>query len=438
MAIYTPHTQSEVRAMLKKIGVKKIDELFTEVPNALKVKDLDMPKGISEMEAEKQLNNLANKNKKFLTILRGAGSYNHYIPAVVRSMSSRSEFVTAYTPYQAEISQGTLQSIFEYQSMMCNLTGMDVCNASHYDGATATAEAALMTKEKSRNKIMLAPFIKEQTLKVLKTYIADHDIILVTAPSIDGRFDLEKAKAMLDNTFAAIILEQPSFIGIIEDAKSIGELAHSFGAKFIMSTYPTALGILKKPIECGADIATGEAQSLGLPLNYGGAYIGYMCATKAMQRKLPGRIVGETVDRLGNKAYVLTLQAREQHIRREKASSNICSNQAHCALTVGMYLAVLGQKGLNEVAVASATNAHYLCEILEKSGLKRKYSGEFFNEFVTTSTVKASDILDALAKKGILGGLPINEYDILWCATEVVTFSELNKVATIVKGVVKC
>lgn len=438
MAIYTPHTQSEVKAMLKKIGVKNIDELFTEVPKALKLKNLDMPKGISEMEAEKELSSLASKNKKFNIILRGAGSYNHYIPAVVRSMSSRSEFVTAYTPYQPELSQGTLQSIFEYQTMMCNLTGLDVCNASHYDGASATAEAALMTKERNKNKIMLAPYIKEETLKVLKTYIVDHGMELVTAPSKDGRFDLDKARTMLDNSFAAIILEQPSFIGLIENAKAIGELAHECGAKFIMSTYPITLGILKKPIECNADIATGEAQCLGLSLNYGGAYIGYMCATKAMQRKLPGRIVGETVDRLGNKAYVLTLQAREQHIRREKASSNICSNQAHCALTVGMYLSVVGQKGLSEVAQASANNAHYLCEILEKGGLKRKYSGEFFNEFVTTSDVKASVIIDALAKKGILGGLPISEYDILWCTTEVVNFSELNKTAAIVKGVVKC
>lgn len=438
MAIYTPHTQNEVKAMLRKIGVKKLDELFTEVPNALKIKKLDMPKGVSEMEAEKTLNSLANKNKKFHTILRGAGSYNHYIPAVVRKMSSRSEFVTAYTPYQAELSQGILQSIFEYQTLMCNLTGMDVCNASHYDGATATAEAALMTKERNRNKIMVAPFIKEQTLKVLQTYIVDHDMEIITAPSKDGYFDIDKARTMLDSSFAAIIIEQPSCIGIIEDAQSIGNLAHECGAKFVMSTYPTTLGILKKPIECNADIAVGDAQSLGLSLNYGGAYIGYMCATKAMQRKMPGRIVGETVDRLGKKAYVLTLQAREQHIRREKASSNICSNQAHCALTVAMYLSTLGQKGLSQVAQSSVDNAHYLCEALQKSGLTRKYHGEFFNEFVTTSDTKATTVLDALAKKGILGGLPLNDYDILWCATEVQSFSELNKVAAIVKGVVKC
>lgn len=438
MAIYTPHTQSEVKAMLRKIGVKKVDDLFAEVPGTLKVKKLNMPKGVSEMEADKTLSDLASKNKKFHTVLRGAGSYNHYIPAVVRKMSARSEFVTAYTPYQAELSQGILQSIFEYQTLMCNLTGLDVCNASHYDGATATAEAALMTKERNKTKVMVAPFIKEQTLKVLQTYLTSHGMEIVTAPSKEGRFDLEGARAMLDNSYTAVILEQPSFIGIIEDAFSIGKVAHECGAKFIMSTYPTALGILKKPVECNADIAVGEAQPLGLPLNYGGPYIGYMCSTKAMQRKMPGRIVGETVDRLGKKAYVLTLQAREQHIRREKASSNICSNQAHCALTVAMYLSTLGQKGLYGVARLSVDNAHYLCDALQKSGLKRKYSEEFFNEFVTTSNIKAALILDALAKKGVLGGLPLNDYDILWCATEVPTFSEINKVAAIVKGVVKC
>ncbi len=438
MAVYTPHTQSEVKAMLKKIGVKKADDLFSEVPQALKLSRLSIPKGVSEMEAEKELTALASKNKKFSTILRGAGSYFHYIPAVVKAMSSRSEFVTAYTPYQAELSQGILQSIFEYQSMLCNITGMDVCNASHYDGATATAEAALMCKENNRNKIMLAPFVKPDTLAVLRTYIEGMGMEIIFAPETDGLFDLEKAKTMLDKTYAAIILEQPSYIGLIEDAECIGKLAHEVGAKFVMSTYPIALGILKKPIECGADIAVGEAQSLGLSLNFGGPYLGYMCTTKAMQRKLPGRIVGETVDRLGNKAYVLTLQAREQHIRREKASSNICSNQAHCALTAGMYLATVGASGLKEVAMACYNNAHYLLEALEKSGLTRKYEAEFFNEFVTTSSFDSKLILEVLAKKGILGGFALNNSDILWCATEVAAFKELNKAASIVKGVVKC
>lgn len=438
MAVYTPHTQSEVKAMLKKIGVKKIDDLFSEVPQALKLSHLNMPKGVSEMEADKELKALASKNKKFNTILRGAGSYYHYIPAVVKAMSARSEFVTAYTPYQAEISQGILQSIFEYQSMLCNITGMDVCNASHYDGATATAEAALMCRENSRNKIMLSPFIKPNTIAVLKTYVEGIGMELVFAPEKDGLFDLEKAKAMLDKSFAAIILEQPSYIGLIEDAENIGKLAHEVGAKFVMSTYPIALGLLKKPFECGADIAVGEAQSLGLSLNFGGPYLGYMCATKAMQRKLPGRIVGETVDRLGNKAYVLTLQAREQHIRREKASSNICSNQAHCALTAAMYLSTVGANGLKEIAKSCYNNSHYLLEALEKCGLKRKYQGEFFNEFVTTSSFDSKVILEALAKKGILGGVALSENDILWCATENVDFKELNKAASIIKGVVKC
>ncbi len=438
MAVYTPHTQSEVKAMLKKVGVRKVDDLFSEVPQALKLNKLDIPKGVSEMEADRELKDLAAKNTKFNTILRGAGSYFHYIPAVVKAMSSRSEFVTAYTPYQAEISQGILQSIFEYQTMLCNLTGLDVSNASHYDGATATAEAALMCKENNRNKIMVAPFIKPDTLAVLKTYVESLGMEIITAPKKDGLFDLDKAKEIIDKTYAAIILEQPSYIGLIEDAENIGKLAHEVGAKFIMSAYPIALGILKKPVECGADIAVGEAQSLGLSLNFGGPYIGYMCATKAMQRKLPGRIVGQTLDREGKKAYVLTLQAREQHIRREKASSNICSNQAHCALTAGMYLATVGANGLKEVALSCYNNAHYLLEALEKSGLNRKYKGEFFNEFVTTSCFDSKIILEALAKKGILGGIALNEHDILWCATERAFFKDLNKAAAIVKGVVKC
>lgn len=433
MSTYTPHTECEKSAMLCALGLKDLDELYGSVPKEFLLKKLDLPEGLSQADAEFALKKLSLKNKVYPIILRGAGSYYHYIPAVVRKMSERSEFVTAYTPYQAELSQGILQSIFEYQTMICELTGMDVSNASHYDGATASAEAVLMCKEKNRNKLIIAPFIKEDTLKVFNTYF--NDIEIVTAPvDKEGLIDLDGLKNILTNEVLAVYIEQPASNGIIEQADKIGELAHNAGAKFIMNCYPISLGLLKKPIECNADIAVGEGQPLGLNMAFGGPYLGFMATTKAMIRKLPGRIVGETLDSNGKKAYVLTLQAREQHIRREKASSNICSNEAHCALTAAMYLSTMGAEGLQKVAEACINNAHYLQKELAAIGLDPMYKGEFFNEFVTTSTqFKAQDILSVLDGQDILGGLPLNEYDILWCATEMVSYEDINKVVAILK-----
>lgn len=435
MSTYTPHTENEVKEMLNVIGISSLDELFKSIPTEYLLKNLELPSGLSQMEVEKELKKIASKNKVYPIILRGNGAYHHYIPAVVRKMTERSEFLTAYTPYQAELSQGILQSIFEYQTMICEITGMDVSNASHYDGATAAAEAIIMCKEKNRNQVIISPFIKEDTLSVLKTYLNGMEII--TAPNTcEGKIDQDKMSKIMSDKVAAVYIEQPASNGVIEDARLIGEIAHSAGAKFVMSCYPLALALLKKPSECGADIAVGEGQSLGLNMAFGGPYLGIMATTKAMQRKLPGRIVGETTDSKGNKAYVLTLQAREQHIRREKATSNICSNQAHCALTAAMYLSVMGEQGLKNVANACLSNAHYLKDELIKIGFNLKYKGEFFNEFVTVSNYDSNKIISALDKNGILGGYMISSSQVLWCATETVTKEDIDKAITIIKEAV--
>jgi glycine dehydrogenase subunit 1 len=431
MSTYTPHTDCELKSMISALGMSSLDELYKAVPKEFMLKKLDLPEGISQADAELELKTLSQKNKVYPVILKGAGSYYHYIPAVVRKMAERSEFITAYTPYQAEMSQGILQAIFEYQSMICFLTGMDVCNSSHYDGATAAAEAVLMCRERNRNKLVIAPFIKEDTIKVMKTYL--YDVEIITAPQKDGLVDLDGLKKILDPTVMAIYLEQPASNGIIEQAEAIGEIAHSVGAKFIMNTYAMSLGLLKKPSECGADITVAEGQPFGLNMAFGGPYLGIMATTKAMQRKLPGRIVGETLDHDGRKAYVLTLQAREQHIRREKASSNICSNEAHCALTCAMYLATMGEEGLKKVASSCVSNAHYLQTGLSNIGLNKKYSAEFFNEFVTMTKGKSKEILDALDKANILGGNFINDDEILWCATEMVSVKDMDRVIAVIK-----
>ncbi len=438
MATYTPHTKEDIKEMLRKIRVYSLKGLFSDIPLSLQIRSLKIPSGKSIADTERYITDISKKNKVFDIVLRGAGAYKHYIPPVVKNLSSRSEFLTAYTPYQAELSQGILQSIFEYQTMICELCGLDAANASHYDGSTAAAEALLMCVDNKRKKVMLASNIKPDTLDVIKTYLDNVGVEIVFAPQQEDKFDIDTARDMLDSSFAAIYIEQPSYYGTIVDAQAIGDLAKSKNIKFIMGVNPIAIGLLKKPSECGADIAVGEGQPLGLSLSFGGPYLGFMATTKALQRKLPGRIVGETVDSEGRRAYVLTLQAREQHIRREKASSNICSNQAHCALTAGIYLATMGEKGLAKVAALCVSNAHYLKDCLANSGLTIQNKYEFFNEFVTYSEVSSQRILDALSRKNILGGLPLDEHRILWCATEMVTKKEIDKAARIVKEVVKC
>lgn len=435
MGSYLPNTRQEQQEMLREAGYESFDALFAHIPEEVKVKELNLPSGLSEMEVLSEMEDIAQKNKIFRHIFRGAGAYDHYIPAIVGSVVNKEEFVTAYTPYQAEISQGILQSIFEYQTMICELTGMDVSNASVYDGATAAAEAVAMCRERKRTTAYISAAANPQVISVIKTYCYASGTEVVMIPEKDGVTDKEALKAALKDTAACFYVQQPNYYGNLEDAKELGEIVHAAGAKYIMGCNPIALGMIKTPAECGADVAVGEGQPLGMSLAFGGPYLGFMAATEKMLRKLPGRIVGETVDRDGKRAYVLTLQAREQHIRREKASSNICSNQALCALTAGVYLSAMGEEGIRKAASLCCSKAHYLQAELEKAGLKLKYSAPFFHEFVTVSEVKAEIILDALEKKGILGGLPLGEYEILWCATEKNTKAEIDLAAEIVKEV---
>ena len=436
MGSYIPNSPAEREEMLKSIGVSSVEELYKSVPKEMLVSALNLPEGLSELAVERKMEEMADKNITFRTILRGAGAYDHYIPAVVGSVVSKEQFVTAYTPYQAEISQGILQSIFEYQTMICSLTGMDVSNASVYDGATAAAEAVAMCKERKKTKAYISATLNPEYVKVVKTYCFGSDTELITVPEKDGKTDKEALKAMLGDDAACFILQQPNFYGQIEDATEIGEIVHAAGAKFVMSCNPISLAIYKTPAECGADVAVGEGQPLGMPIAFGGPYLGFMAAKAAMARKLPGRIVGETVDREGKRGYVLTLQAREQHIRREKASSNICSNQALCALTAGVYMAAMGAKGMKQAATLSMSKAHYLASELTKiEGIDLVYTGEYFNEFVTTVPGGCPcKMLKTLEDNGILGGYPTDK-GVLWCATEKISKEEIDRAVSIVKEV---
>ena len=434
MGSYIPNTDAQRREMLQIIGADSIDALYESVPRDMLVGDgLKLPAGLSELEVRRTVTAMAEKNRIYPTVLRGAGAYRHYIPAVVKSVVNREELVTAYTPYQAEISQGILQSIFEFQTMICSLTGMDVANASVYDGGTAAAESIAMCKDRKRTRAYVSACAHPHVIETMRTYCFGAGTELIVVPEKDGRTDMDALKAMLGADAACFYLQQPNYYGNIEDAAAIGEVVHAAGAKYVMGVNPIACAIMETPAACGADIAVGEGQPLGLDVAFGGPYLGFMAATKAMFRKLPGRIVGQTHDTEGNVGYVLTLTAREQHIRREKASSNICSNQALCALTAGVYLTAMGDDGLRQAARLSLSKAHYLAGELEKIGLKRLHSGEFFHEFVTTCS-NTEAVLEALDKAGILGGLPV-ENGILWCVTEMVSREELDKAVAIIKEV---
>ena len=433
MGSYIPNTDAQRREMLSAIGVQNTRDLFASVPRDMLVESLDLPQGLSELEVRRTVTALAEKNRIYPTVLRGAGAYRHFIPAVVKSVVTREELVTAYTPYQAEISQGILQSIFEFQTMICTLTGMDVANASVYDGGTAAAESITMCRDRRRTKAYVSACAHPQVIETMRTYCFGSGTELVVVPEKDGRTDKEALQAALGADAACFYLQQPNYYGNMEDAAAIGEIVHAAGAKFVMGVNPIACAVMATPAECGADIAVGEGQPLGLDIAFGGPYLGFMAATKAMFRKLPGRIVGQTHDKEGRTGYVLTLTAREQHIRREKASSNICSNQALCALTAAVYLTAMGPDGLKQAATLSMSKAHYLAAELEKVGMKRLHAGEFFHEFVTTCP-DTEKVLRALDGAGILGGLPV-EGGILWCVTEVVSRAELDRAVSIIKGV---
>lgn len=432
MGSYVPSTNAERQEMLKVIGVESIRDLYCNVPQDMFIKELNLPEGLSELELRRELTRISEKNVVFPTCLRGAGSYRHFIPATVKAITGREEFLTAYTPYQAEISQGILQSIFEYQTMMCELTGMDVSNAGVYDVGTAAAESITMCRDRKRTKAYVAATVQPDVLETMRTYCLGSGVELTVIPAVDGRVDKEALKAALGADAAMFYLQQPNYYGLLEDAAEIGQIVHAAGAKYVMGFNPIAAAILPTPAECGADVAVGEGQPLGMDTAFGGPYLGIMTTTKAMTRSLPGRIVGQTVDKDGNIGYVLTLSAREQHIRREKASSNICSNQQLCAFTAGVYLASVGEVGLRQAAVSSMSKAHYLAEKLEKElGWKRVYEGEYFHEFVTECP-DCEKALSVLAKGGILGGLKVEE-GLLWCATELVSKEGLDKAVALLK-----
>lgn len=435
MGSYVPSTREERREMLRAIGLEDYRDLYRDVPQEMYLdRPLNLPEGMSELEVSRAMKEMAAKNRVFSTVLRGAGAYDHYIPSVVKYIPAKEEFLTAYTPYQAEMSQGVLQSIFEFQTMICALTGMDVSNASVYDGATAAAEAAAMCRDRKRRVTLISAAAHPDTINTVHTYCYGTNDELRIVPAKDGKTDMDALKEMLTEDVASFYVQQPNFYGQFEEAQAMAELVHQAGAMYIMGCNPIALAITKTPAECGADIAVGEGQPLGLPLSFGGPYLGYMATTAKHMRKLPGRIVGETVDAKGDRAFVLSLQAREQHIRREKASSNICSNQALCALTAGVYMASMGPEGMVEAARQSMAKAHYLASgLCALPGVSLKYSGEYFHEFVTVMP-KADEVLAALADADILGGLPVDG-GILWCATEKVSKAVLDKAIAIAKEV---
>ena len=436
MASFIPSTKEERLEMLKAIGLKDYRDLYKDVPADMLLEDgdLNIPEGMSELEVGRAVTAMANKNRVFSTVLRGAGAYDHYIPSIVKYIPAKEEFLTAYTPYQAEMSQGILQSIFEYQTMICELTGMDVSNASVYDGATAAAEAAAMCRDRKRRVTLVSGAAHPDAINTIRTYCYGTNDEMIVVPAKDGKTDIEALKELLKADVASVYVQQPSFFGMFEDTAAIAEAVHANGSMLILGCNPIALGIMSNAREQGADIAVGEAQPLGMPLSYGGPYLGFMATTTKNMRKLPGRIVGQTVDAKGERAFVLSLQAREQHIRREKASSNICSNQALCAMTAGLYMAAMGPEGLKQAATQSMSKAHYLAkELCQLPGVEMVNCGEYFHEFVTTMP-KAEEVLKALENADILGGLPV-ENGVLWCATEKVSKADLDKTVAIVKEV---
>ncbi len=435
MGSYLPSGKAQIDEMLEVVGAKSVTELFDAVPKELMVDKLNMASGMSEAEMSDLVRGLANKNKVYSSIFRGAGAYNHYIPAIVKRVTAKEEFVTAYTPYQAEISQGILQNIFEYQTMICELCGMDASNASVYDGGTAAAEAVSMCRERNKNRVVVSGTVNRSTLEVIETYCFGSEADLVIVEGKDGKTDMAALKETLKEGDACVYAEQLNFYGMIEDCKRIADMAHEVGAKFIMGVNPIAAAVLMSADECGADIAVGEGQPLGMPLSFGGPYLGFMACKAPLTRKLPGRIVGETTDSVGRRAFVLTLQAREQHIRREKSSSNICSNQALCAMTAAVYMATMGKKGMAETAMLCFDKAHYLASELTKiDGFDLVNEGDFFHEFVTTCPICTDKLMAHLSDKGILGGLPI-EGGILWCATERNTKEQIDCLVSAIKEV---
>ena len=426
---FFPHTEEDLQAMMEKAGVERLDDLYAQIPETIRFRgDYQLPSGMSELEVRDLFEKLGSQNKQ-LTCFAGFGVYDHYMPSVIPSLLQRSEFLTSYTPYQAEISQGTLHYIFEYQSMMAELTGMDISNASMYDGTTAAAEAMMMAVAagKKVNKVLVSAGLNPKTREVLDTYALHQGIELVTISLKDGVTDLNDLKARLaEGGVAGVMVQQPNVYGIVEGLTGFAEACHEQKALFMMDCVAADLAILKTPGEWGADIAVGDGQSLGIPMQFGGPYVGYMCCTEKLIRKMPGRIVGMTKDNRDQRAFVLTLQAREQHIRRQKATSNICSNQSLMALFVTIYMSLMGKQGLKEAAQLSYAGAHYLCDELLKTGrFSLAFDRPFFNEFYVKYDGDADTLYQRFIEAGILGGVRYED-GFLFAVTEKRTKEEID------------
>lgn len=442
---YIPATHEDEQKMLKACNVSSIDDLFSDIPDDLKLnRDLNLDESKSELEVSEIITKMADKNIDDLTCFLGAGAYDHYIPSLIKSITSRSEFYTAYTPYQAEISQGTLQSIFEFQSMIAEITKMDIANASMYDGATAAVEACIMAVGKTRrNKIVVPKTVHPETRQILKTYLQfkDVEVVEVDYDREYGTTDLNKLKEVVGEETACILVQNPNFFGVIEDVDEIGSIARDNKAMYVMSVNPITLSILKSPGEVGADIAVGDAQPLGNSLNFGGPYVGFLAIKSGLIRKMPGRVVGQTVDADGKRCYALTLQTREQHVRREKATSNICSNQGLNALIASIYLATMGKKGYQEVAMQNMQKSHYAYKKFDESkNFDPVFKGKFFNEFVVKSPMPVEELNEKLLENKILGGYDLGkDYEelkgcVLMCVTEKRTAKEIDNLVNLMEG----
>ena len=426
---FFPHTNEEVRQMLERIGFNDLEMLYSEIPEEIRFTgEYDIPNAMSELEIRSFFDKLGKKNN-MLTCFAGGGVYDHYTPSAVPNLVSRSEFLTSYTPYQAEISQGTLHYIFEFQSMMAELTGMDIANASMYEGTTATAEAMMVAFDNSKkaDTILYSAALNENIIAVLKTYAFFHGVKLKAIETTEGTTSLDELKKqMAVGGIAGVIVQQPNRYGIIEDFTGFADVCHENKTMFIINSVASDLALLKTPGEWGADLAVGDIQSLGLPMSFGGPYAGYMCSTQKLMRKLPGRIVGETRDNRGQRVFVLTLQAREQHIRRQKATSNICSNQSLMALYATIYMSLMGKEGMKEAAQLSYDGAHYLCEKLISTGkAKLVYNKEFFNEFLVEIQDRDA-FFDKAIEKGFLPGIKVGKDKLLIAVTEKRTKDEVD------------
>lgn len=434
---FFPQTKEEIEQMLKQAGMNSLDDLYADVPELIRFRgEYDLPEPMSETEIRSLFEKLGEKNRR-LTVFAGAGCYDHYTPAVVPNIISRSEFLTSYTPYQAEISQGTLHYIFEYQSMMAELTGMDVSNASMYDGSTATAEAAIMAlaSTKKTDTVLVSASVDPKVLNVVKTYAHFHGFNVELIAENDGATDKEQMDARLEKGgVAGVIVQQPNYHGIVEDFSGFADSCHAHKSLFIVNSVAADLALLKTPGEWGADVAIGDGQSLGIPMSFGGPSVGYMCCTEKLMRKMPGRIVGKTVDNRGQRVFVLTLQAREQHIRRQKATSNICSNESLMALFVTIYMSVMGKEGVKEAAQMSYDGAHYLHDALIATGLfSDKYERPFFNEFCVKYNGDVDRLQQRFIENGILGGVKVDADTLMFAVTEKRTKEEIDKLVNIAK-----